>query len=489
MTARDRGRDQLARSALDPDAVEAPRSADDAIAGRLPFFYGWVIVGVSFVFVGLAYTVWYSFSVFLVALVADQGWGRGGTSAAFSIFVIVHGFAGWAAGLLVDRFGTRLVIVGGAVVTGLGLAACSAVEAAWQYYLAYGVVCAVGVSLVGWTPNVVIVQRWFERRLGLAIGIASAGIGAGILALVPATEWAIARLGWRAAYLVQAAVLVVVVIPLALIALRERPQDLGLHPDGARTASSGTRRKAVEPTDERVIDHTWAAQDWTPGKAARTRQFWLAALGFFSSNLAAQMVFVHQVALLVDSGRDRALAALVVGAIGLISVFGKIGWGILADRLGRELTFAIGTAGLMSGIALLALVPTVPGTAIVALFVVLFGLGYAVTPPLTPSVMADFFAGRSFGAIFGAFFVCTGFGSAAGAWTAGLIFDLTQSYLLALEVGVALAALSAVCIWLAAPRRIRLAPGIAARSHARASPDTVGLVDRLPNQVGEDHYR
>jgi MFS family permease len=134
---------------------------------------------------------------------------------------------------------------------------------------------------------------------------------------------------------------------------------------------------------------------------------------------------------------------------------GKILWGMVADRLGREITYSVGILGMLAAIALLVLIGTAPLPWLVFPFALAFALGYGVTAPLGPAAAADIFAGRNFGAIYGVLSVGIGLGSAFGAWFAGFVFDATGSYVVAFAVAAASSTGGAVCLWLAAPRRVR----------------------------------
>lgn len=444
------------------DLGEARPHAKQDWRARLPFFYGWVIVAGSFVALGLTYTTWYSFSVFYVALLEEFGWSRASSAGVFSLFVIVVGVAGAGGGVLVDRFGPGRVVAAGAAILAAGLVASSRITELWQFYLFFGILSAVGVSTAGWIPCVATVSNWFSRRLGVALGTASAGIGMiGILVLVPFSQLLITWLGWRTAYVVLAGIILAGVAPVALLVLRGRPEELGLLKDGRPSPSEpqtkGGAVAAAPPS--RIVDREWTSQTWTVATAMRTRRYWLLAAMMVSNNIAAQMIFVHQVAFLVDGGYDKLLAASVVGLIGLLSVGTKIGWGWVSDRLGRELTYTLGLSTMLLAVAALIGTRLVTFPPLLYLFSVAFALAYGVATPLGPATAADLFTGRRFGSIYGTLGIANGLGSAIGAWFAGYIFDLTGSYLLAFGSAAGSSLLSIAAMWLVAPRQVRLAPG------------------------------
>lgn len=438
-----------------------------------PLFYGWILAGCAFLLMTLAYGVWYSFSVFFVALVREFGWSRAETAGAFSLFVTMHGAAGVLVGDLVDRLGPKMIVASGGVLLAAALAASSGITALWQLYLLFGVAVAFGVGSIGYVPLVTLLQRWFQVRLGLATGIAMAGVGCGLLVVVPAVQVLVEAIGWRGAFGALAA-LVMVVPPLALLVLRESPEAVGQRPDGAPLGA----RVAQVNDDQRVVDREWAGQAWPLRWAARTSRFWLMLAAFGAMYFTIQMVLVHQVALLTDAGYSALFAASTTGLIGGVSIFGKMAWGFLSDRIGRESVYTLGAGCMLVGLLLLALADRVVAPWFVVVYGVVFGFGYAVSAIIVPTMTADVFGGRSFGAIFGAMTLGLGLGSAGGAWFAGLVFDLTGSYLMALALAAGVCVLSIHAVWLIAPRRVRLAPGRVPRGVSPPSEPAEGAQGR-----------
>jgi sugar phosphate permease len=393
--------------------------------------------------------------VFFVALLEEFGWKRGESAGVYSLFMVVHGAGALAAGWLSDRIGPGRVIAGGALLLALGLIISSQISSLWQFYLAFGVLAGFGVSLAGWTPCVTMINRWFSMRLGFALGIASAGIGVGIMLVVPFAQFLITSLGWRMAYVVLAGIVFLGLAPVGLIVLRGRPEELGQRIDGASTRPAAVEKVKKTGKTMEVVDAQWAARPWTVAMAASTMRCWLLIAVKLLGGIATQMIFVHQVVYLVDSGYERMAAASVVGLIGLLSVGGKILWGWSADNIGREMTYTLGCAAMVIAVGLLALMKVLPVSAMLYLYALLFALGYAVSAPLWPLVTSDLFAGRNFGAIYGFVTLFSGFGNALGAWLGGYVYDLTGSYGIAFGVAVLGKAVSAGVLWLVAPRLVR----------------------------------
>ena len=241
-------------------------------------FYGWIMVALGFVTLGIAFGVWYSFSVFFLAVIKEFGWSRGAASSIFSVFIISQSLVGLLTGFLQDRFGPRVVIPFGTLILAICLALTSQAQNLWHFYVAYGVFAGAGVSLLGFSSHAAFIPKWFERKRGLALGIAMAGIGFGMLFLIPLVERAITAYGWRVTYLYLAGLVLFVVGPLNALFSRRRPEDLNLLPDGDMPG------EAIKPRQNtlslKVVDAEWAGEDWTITKALRTRRFWFLAAAF-----------------------------------------------------------------------------------------------------------------------------------------------------------------------------------------------------------------
>jgi len=406
---------------------------------------GWIVIGVTFVTLGLAYGIWYSYSVFLVAFLREFGWSRSLVAGAFSVFALVHGCMSPIAGWVGSRAGPRRLIMTGGCALGCGLLLVSLTSAWWHLYLSFGVIAAIGVGAAGWVPSVLIVRGWFPDRVGTALGIASAGSGVGIFGMVPFTQILFARIGWRWTFRVLAALVVGFIVPAVFCLVRDPPRHEGI--------GSGSRPRS----DRGSLD---GGAYWTLYAAVRDWRFWglggVAILG----NLGPQMLLVHQVAYLVDHGISLAVAAAVAGLVGLVSIPGKMGWGILSDRTSRELAYTLAFASFSVSLGVLVLAGRYPGSGLVYLYAVLVSLGYSATAPLMPASASDLYGGPRFSTIFGTLHIGNSIGTATGAWIAGRIFDQTQSYAGALWVAFASAVLAPALLWIVAPRRPHPPPRI-----------------------------
>src|SRR5215208_1853896 len=246
--------------AVDPSVAPRPRRATRP-------FYGWVVVAAVFCILALAYVIWYSFGLFLVALVQEFGWTRAEVAGAFSVFVLIHAVCSPLAGRLVDRFGSRALVHVGGLVVGLALIGCSQLSALWQLYLFFGLLTAVGVTAMGWVSAVALVGRWFSRRMGLAVGIIGAGIGLGTFIGAPPIQFLIETYGWRTAYVVLAVVLALAPQPLACCCATG-PQRQARYRTAAgsrrRTPPRTAARMPSRPSPPAVVDRAPSARRRPP---------------------------------------------------------------------------------------------------------------------------------------------------------------------------------------------------------------------------------
>jgi MFS family permease len=316
-----------------------------------------------------------------------------------------------------------------------------------------GVLVSGGASVVGYTGQAFFLPNWFARRRGLAMGIAFSGVGVGSIALFPWLQRLIDGRGWRAACWTLVVILVVVVIPLNAVFARQRPEELGLAPDGDSAARAAERR------GDSVVDPSWAAVEWTLARAVRTARFWWVFLGFATGLMAWYMVQVHQTKYLIEIGFTPAVAATALGLVSFVGIGGQIGLGHLSDRIGREWAWTAACLGYGICYAALLVMREHPTAGWLYLMVGAQGLlGYGIAS-VFGSIVIEIFQGRHYGAIFGVLGLGAGLGAGLGPLIAGVLHDLTGRYTEAFWVAIGCCAVSAVAIWLAAPRKVRAVAG------------------------------
>lgn len=384
-------------------------------------FPGWWVVAGTFVVLCVGFGIAYSFSSFFLPLQDKFAARRGEISLVFSIAGALYFSLGLITGAIADRFGPRLVVGGGMALVALGIFAASRAETLWEVFAGYGLGVGIGVG-AAYVPSVAALQRWFNRKRGLATGIAVAGIGVGTLAGPPLAKLLIDSFGWRGAW----AGLALVALAAALfstITIRRSPELYGLRPDGdvAPPASAGPAPPAAGDT---------------LGEAMRMPVFWLlfTACAIYAFGLFTP--FVHLVPYARDVGHGEAFGVSLIMLLGVGSTLGRFVFAGFADRIGRRRMYALTILG--SCPVLLLWAATSHWLALVV-FATLFGALYGGFVAMAPSVMADYFGTRAVGSILGAQYASVAVGILVGPPAAGWIYDATRSYEVAIFASAVLA--------------------------------------------------
>lgn len=425
-------------------------------AGKI--FYGWFILLGAVLIVSTAYSMRYSFSVFYREILNEFGWSRADTAAAFSVSMIVYGVSSPFVGSLVDRLGPKRVLLFGMTLLTLGLIGMSFMNSIWLMYALYGGVMALGINSLGYAVHNSYIPNWFVTKRGVAFGLLLCGSG-GANVLNALYQWMLLTVPWRTMYLIMAGATVAVIIPIVLLIIKRTPQELGLLPDGVTENPTGDAAKAAKAkkASALIIDKEWASKDWTLGRAVKTPQLWLMFFAQFCVSAALNLGSAHQAIYCQDIGLDQAFAASVLGLIGVSTIFGNFMSG-LSDKLGREITFTIGTGGTLVSIYAL-LTASFERPWLLYVYAIIWGLFFGMGSSSLISGLADMFSGLHFGAINGFFLLGFGIGGAVGPWLGGLVYDMTKSYHIAFIFMMASIAAATVLYWLAAPRKKRLVSG------------------------------
>jgi MFS family permease len=420
---------------------------------RLPFFYGWVVIAVAFVTMGVGVNARTAFSLLFPPILAEFGWERGVTAGAFSFGFLISAILSPSLGRLMDRRGPRVVMELGVALVAAGLLLAPLVRQPWHLYATLGVLVGGGSVCLAYTGQSFYLPNWFVRRRGLALSIAFSGVGIGSIILLPWMQTLIARAGWRTACWTLAIVALVLLAPLNLL-LKRRPEDMGLEPDGDRSAQAAGAARASN-----VVDTAWAAIEWTLGRAMRTARFWWIAVGYFCGLFAWYAVQVHQTKYLTEIGFSAAQAAWALGFVSLAGIPGQITLGHVSDRIGREWVWTAGSLGFVICYVSLVLLRQSPTPALLYVMVASQGmLGYGLTSVIA-AIPAEIFQGKHYGTIFGTLMLAAIGGGAVGPWLTGAVYDATGSYTLAWWIAIGCSLLSGASIWLASPRKVRVVAG------------------------------
>lgn len=410
-------------------------------------YYGWVIVAIASFTMMVIIGIFFSSGVLFAAIVSEFGWSRTTASLPFSIGLVNYAGTAWVAGRLFDAYGPRWVFPLGVLCMSGGLIVSAQATNAWQLCVGWGLLAAQGFNLAGFAPHMALVSLWFERRRGTAAGLVLGGASLGALFIVPLTQYFVGLYGWRWTYTALGAAVVLVLAPLNALWQRHRPQDMGLHPDDAASASALAETHAAAP---------WGLSHLLD--TVRSGRFWFLFVSVCSIGWLSNVTTVHQLAHMVDSGFAELLAAAVIGLTGLLRAVSSTLWGSLSDRLGREPVFIMGTLLCMSGVACLAVLQPPASIWLLYGYVAAFGLGHGVHGSVQAAATADLFPARHLGTILGLLELGWGMGGFGGAWIGGYWFDRYGGYHGAFTLTVLICAVGCLGLWLAAPRRYRLRP-------------------------------
>ncbi len=399
------------------------------------FFPGWTVVAAAFAVLFLAYGIQFSYGIFIPGMAADLAWSRADTALPFSIYVFVYSALSAVTGQATDHFGPRRVISAGAGLLGLGWGLSALVTQPWHLNITLGLVAALGMSVV-WVPCNATVARWFTRRRGTAVAIASTGASLGnfivpVLAAVAVQHW-----GWRVTLATLAVGSALGILFAARSMVRE-PEALGLWPDG-----DILRPPQSELTGGQTVRELW----WT-------ESFMLIIGIYFFTWLVIFVPFVHGPAYAQDLGLSRAMGASILSAIGIGGMVGRLTSGVISDALGRCPTLLLVCALQAVGFALFALAQGAVGLCSAAL---VFGFSYGGSVSLLPALCGDLFGRAHVASVVGAIFAIAGSPAAVGPYVAGWLYDTTGSYdsafWLAALLNVLACLLTGVLVWRARVR-------------------------------------
>jgi len=409
-------------------------------------FYGWRVVfasaGIIFLTGG---TFFYGFGTLITPMTKEFGWSRASIAGAFSLRTELGGVWAPVVGYLVDRVGPRRLLLVGVFLVGTGFILLSRIQAVWHLY-AVAALIAIGIGATAGPVAMAAVAYWFRKKRGRALALMTVGGGSsGVMVVVLASL--IAAFDWRTALLIMGFTQWAICIPLALV-VRNRPQDLGLLPDGepalpAEQQAAADERQAPTVNPEGPGHGVATGQDegLTMSQALRNRSFWLLASAMGLIGLGSLAVIAHQVAFLEEElGFSPLVASLAQMAVPIVSLAGRLGFGWLADYVDKRKVMAVAYLFIAVGIVLMAMVQSAWQ---VPLYLMIFAPGWGGSISVRPALQVEYFGLRAFGGIQGLMFFVASVGSFTGPIFAGVIYDVMDSYRLAFLM-VALATLAAV---------------------------------------------
>ncbi len=404
-------------------------------------YYGWVIVGISFITMAFHMSAIFSFSLFQVPLIKEFGWSRGALGGAFALSMGLYAICSPKAGAILEKKGPRALLPWGSISIGAGLALGFFISSLWHVYVLTGLLLGLGLAMSGFVTHNALMPRWFYKNRGLATGIAVSGIGIGSFILIPTIERLIATFGWRYAYLIFGGSIFFLILPVKLRLLKNHPSDVGQNIDGASDAEAA-RLPKPRPFQSQKIGEVFQ-------RVRREKNFWalmfiVFVIGFNNNSIWSQLQLF-----LVDANFSTAFGAFIFGLTGAIRILGSVVMGWVSDFVERKRAQGISIFLAGVGIVLLLLVPHLgDGTTLAFLFAAVYGFGVGGMSSCHVAMSADAYAGRSFAVIMGLLEICFGLGGFIGPPMAGFIFDYMGSYFLPFGIVVVFQAVAlAVCLF------------------------------------------
>lgn len=407
------------------------------------------VIAISFVFQLLMVGSFSASTVFFVAYLDEFGWSHTLASSAFAIGSLVSVVGQPLMGWIIDQYGTRRVMIAGAALAGVGYLLNAVIVNVWQFWITNGFIVTLGFLCGTGIPNTVLLSQWFRRHRGTALGIAAAGGGIGMLIFPPLSGLLIERFDWRWAYVFVAMPMLIIALPLAVFALRDKSfvssDGLGDRSTG-HSATAGTRI-ATRFNMARTETGT------TIQSALRQPFFWFLALAFFFDGISRQILLLFQTAAMVHAGYQLLFVTSIVGLLGGITAGSQVIGGWFSDRIGIKRTYALGSAALILGVSVLLVALSRNVLGLLIGFALLVGIGVGSHISANSMAITSAFHGSRLGLMMGFVFSSHSLGSSLGSLLGGWLFDHTASYQPAFLASLVLVPPATYCIWKLRPQR------------------------------------
>lgn len=396
---------------------------------KIPFalskvHYAWIVAAVTFAVLLIGGATRASPALLIVPLENEFQWSRATISFAIAVNILLYGLIGPFAAAAMETFGVRRMMVSALALIGLGVALTPLMRQSWQFVVLWGFIVGAGTGVISNVLAATVAARWFTARRGLVMGLLTSSVAAGQLLFLPFFAAIIAAYGWRTMLLMLAAIVLVLLWPVARF-VRERPQDVGLNAYGE---APGTHVPApARPGNP--VRVAFAAL----GTGLRMRDFWLLAGSFFVCGASTNgLIGTHLVAACLDQGMAEVAAASMLATMAVFNFVGATGSGWLSDRVDNRVLLAIYYS--LRGLSLLLLPFAFDSFYMLGLFTIFYGLDWIATVPPTVRLTANAFGKDNTGIMFGWISASHQLGGAAAAYLAGVIRvdvgNYTQAFLI-----------------------------------------------------------
>lgn len=406
-----------------------------------PTYYGWYILAATFLVVFMGMSFRWSFGIFFKPMLEEFQLSRAALSLPVSLSLILFGVAQPVAGLLIPRFGSKIIISIGMLLTGIALFGMSQISSIWGIYFFYGFLLAFGGIGGSFTSVTPILSNWFQERRGMAFSIASTGSSIGQLVMLPLLAFLIVTIGWRSTFFWSSILLLGVMVPLCALVLRNRRADEKESGAGTSGGPAGAARYVP-------YDLPWV-------QCLHKIPFVLLVTSFFTCGFTVTIMAIHWIPFATDVGFSTTTAVSAFAIGGALNTVGVLIIGPASDKLGRKVP--LGLVYIFRGLGFILFI-FFKNDLTVWVVPMMIGLSWIATVPLTSALTGDFFGTRNVGVLFGLISLSHQLGSGLGAWLSGYIFDTTGSYNLAFALGAYLCFQAAVLVSLIRESETRAAP-------------------------------
>ena len=408
--------------------------------------YGWVILGLSFGNLIVEGGVKNCQPVFLPALRQGFGGSAALTAAIFSAAGLFGGFAAPILGKLLDIIGPKYMFPLAGIVILIGWWASSMVSHMWQLFIFYSLISALGHTTIGSFSATAVLAPWFPKSKGVMLGIADSGNPTGQAIITPLAQLAVTNYGWRAGFRIFGVVFFLIAAPLNFLLQRRPPNVDPTLSDIEDTPVSTSPEEYTQPIDttRKLGDISGDAHRFN---ALKEPAVWMLLVSRAASSISNQMTNLHIIAFFVLAGYGEMQSAAAIGVAGLFGIGARPAFGILSDKIGRELVFSIAMG--LTFIAILVVILFTEGANLWALiiFVALTGLSDGLSGLLLGAKAADIYPSNVLGSVMGVVDVGRSIGIAVGGVLTGLLFDINGNYDLAYWIAAILVLLSTVAVW------------------------------------------
>lgn len=412
-------------------------------------FYGWyALTGAMLASIVGAGAFGFSIGVFLPVMCADFGWSRAALASVMSVGALCFGLPSPLIGFLVARFGARIILILGGLITGVGLSLMFFVQEIWQVYIFFSLT-GLGAGIGGYIPTTTLVNDWFIKKRPLVMGIllGSTNLGGFIFPLLLTAL--ISSVGWRMAWVIIGGIVVIGGSLLGgFILVRNKPEDIGQVPDGI-SQRSAEELKTIEIECVSNVNDT--QEGWTTKQALKQPATWLIA-AFTAANLFAfQTMTAHQVAYMQDSGFTPMVSAMSLSILSITAIVGSLVFGILALKIRVNILTSV--CFLIRLIAL-GILLTTDNLFIIYVYSILFGVSSGAIISAMPIMMSAYYGRANYAQIMGFLFALQTLAGAAGPAAAGAIYDATSSYTLAFYLLIVFSLAGLICAFQARQPRL-----------------------------------